>query len=485
MVRKKLYKDIQNQLSKKGINIVVGNIYDMMAVWKSWYRGNVNDFHYYNMKMADGTTRQCERLTLNMPKKVCEDFAKLLWSEKVQISLDNKANTEQLLEVLNSKENNFMVNFPNFLERVYALGTGVTVEYTKEGKTIIDYIDGDVVLPFDYTNSYINGLITVSRWEKGADTDKRYFTHLTYHYFKNNKYIKLNEVYVSSVDTLLGRELNFEEIMPNVQEYEVYDTDNPHFQVWEPLIANNFDTDSPMGLSVLANQIDKFKAIDTKYDSFHREFRTGKKRVLIDRTAVKRRPDYNSKDGKINLVSYFDTDDEVYVAIAGMDNQPIKEIDFNLRYQEHISSINAELNYLSAGVGLGQNFYNFNGQGVKTATEVVSENSDTYRTKVHHQIMIQDGLEGLVKAICELENIPYTSVNITFDDSIIEDENTLINRGIMLYQNKVISLEKFMKKYLHYSEAEIQEEMKKIEGENKLVQPEGIDFFGTANQENG
>ena len=83
----------------------------MMSVWKSWYRGNVNDFHYYNMKMADGTTKRCERLTLNMPKKVCEDYAKLLWSEKVQIRLDNKANTEQLLNILNSKKITLKLTF--------------------------------------------------------------------------------------------------------------------------------------------------------------------------------------------------------------------------------------------------------------------------------------------------------------------------------------------------------------------------------------
>ena len=433
--------------------------------------------------MIDGKVKKCERLTLNMPKKICEDFAKLLWSEKVQINLDNKANTEQLLQVLNSKENNFKVNFPNFLERVFALGTGVTVEYKKDGKTIIDYIDGDVVLPFSYTNSYINGLITVSRWETGSESEKRYYTHLTYHQFKDKKYIKMNEIYVSSVDTLLGRELDFKEEMPNVEEYKTYDTDNPHFQVWKPVIANNFDTDSPMGLSVLANQIDKFKAIDIKYDSFNREFLTGKKRILIDRTAVKKKAVPDPETGNVNYVSYFDVNDEVYVAIDGMENQPVKDIDFKLRYQEHIDSINAELNYLSSGSGLGQNYYSFDGQGVKTATEVVSENSDTYRTKLHHQIMVQSGLEGLVKAICELENIPYTSVNIAFDDSIIEDENTLINRGVMLYQSKVISLEKFMKKYLHYNEAEIQEEKKKIQEENKVVKPEGMDFFGVNGQE--
>ena len=449
----------------------------MMAIWKSWYRGNVNDFHYFNMKMADGTTKQCERLTMNIPKKVCEDFAKLEWSEKVQIKLDKKKNTERLLKVLNSKENSLMTNHPAFLERVFALGTGATVEYKKDDKTLIDYIDGDVVIPYMYTNSYINGLITVSRFTKGTNANKRYFTHITYHEFKNGKYTKLNELYKSSVENVLGKEINFKEMFPNVLEFEEFDTDTPHFQVWKTLTANNFDTDSPMGLSILANHIDKFKSIDTKYDSFNREFVTGKKRVLIDRTAVKKKTEVDS-DGNVNYVSYFDNNDEVYVAIAGMENQPIKEIDFKLRYQEHISSINAQLNYISAGVGLGQNYYNFDGQGVKTATEVVSENSDTYRTKKHHEIMVNDCLYDLVKAICELEGITYKSINIVFDDSIIEDENALIKRGLELYQNKVISLEKFMKKYLHYEDSEIQEEMAKIENENKLVQPAGMDFFG-------
>ena len=455
----------------------------MMAIWKSWYRGNVNDFHYFNMKMADGTTKQCERLTMNMPKKVCEDFAKLLWSEKVQIKLDKKKNTERLLGILENKENNFMTNFPAFLERVFALGTGVTVEYKKDDKTLIDYIDGDIIIPYKYTNSYINGLITVSRYTKGTGASKRYFTHITYHEYKDGKYTKLNELYKSSNETTLGREIDFNSKFPNVIEFEAYITDTPYFQIWKLVIANNFDTDSPMGISILANQIDKFKAIDTEYDSLNREFRTGKKRVLIDRTAVKKSPQVD-ETGEVNYVSYFDNDDEVYVAIAGMENQPVKEIDFKLRYQEHINSINAQLNYISAGVGLGQNYYNFDGQGVKTATEVVSENSDTYRTKKHHELMVNDCLYDLIKAICELENIPYKSINIVFDDSIIEDENALIQRGLELYQSKTISLEKFMKKYLHYEDSEIQEEMAKILNENKLIQPEGLDFFGMTQDAN-
>lgn len=450
----------------------------MMAIWKQWYKGSVNSFHFYNVKLADGKTCNKERRTMNMPKKVCEDFSKLEWSENVEIKLDNEKSTKKLWKILDSKENAFKINFPMFLEKEYALGTMVTVEYKKNDKTIIDYIEGDVILPYKYTNSYINGLVTVSRSTEGEGNKKKYFTLLTYHEYENGKYITLNELYVSKEENTLGKEIPFETKYPNTKEHDEIKTEHPRFQVWKLPIANNFDTGSPMGLSILANQIDKFKSIDTKYDSFDHEFTSGRRRVLVDRKAVKSKATGVDDNNNIIYTSYFDASDDVYVAIEGMENQPIKDINFDLRTQQHIEAINAELSYLSAGVGLGNNFYEFDGQGVKTATEVVSENSDTYRTKVHHQIAIYDCLYDLVACICEMEDIKYKEISITFDDSIIQDEEALINRGINLYNAGLISKEKFMTKYLHYEESEVQEELLKIKEDKKIIQPEGIDFFG-------
>lgn len=464
--------------------MVVGSIYDMMAIWKQWYRGSVNDFHYYNAKLVDGSTCNMERRTLNMPKKVCEDFSNLLWSEKVEIKLDNKKNTERLWKVLDSKENAFSINFPQFLEKEYALGTMVTVEYKKNDKTIIDYIEGDVILPYKYTNSYISGLITVSRSVEGTDNKKKYYTLLTYHEYNNGKYLKTNELYVSKDENTLGKQISFADRYSNVKEDEIIETEHPRFQVWKLPIANNFDTTSPMGISILANQIDKFKSIDTKYDSFDHEFSSGKRRILIDQSAVKKEATGVDSNNNIVYASYFDASDDVYVAIKGMENEPIKDINFDLRTEQHINGINAELNYLSAGVRLGNNFYSFDGTGVKTATEVVSENSDTYRTKVQHQIPLYDSLYDLIACICEMEDIKYKEISITFDDSIIQDEEALINRGINLVNAGLISKEKFMRKYLHYEDSEVEEELKKILEDKKIVQPEGLDFFGMGSNQN-
>lgn len=470
----KLYDNIQSALSKKGINLTVGSIYDLQEVWKSWYRGNVNDFHYYNARV-NGKDVQCERKTMNMPKKVCEDITKLLWTEKTRIELSNKNATKRLWEVLDSKENSFTVNFPIFLEKALAIGTGVLIEYENEsGKTIIDYLDGTVFIPYKYTNGYINGGITVSRFVEEVRKKKIYYTHLTYHEYENGVYRRYNEIYKANTETELGKEDNFIERFPHIKELEEIKTSVPRFQIFKPNIANNFDTESPMGISVLANSIDRFKSIDTKYDSFHREFKLSKKRILVDPTAMKAQM-VSDNEGNTHLVQYFDTEDEAYVGINGMEGQPVKEIDFSLRTQEHIDAINADLDWLSSNVGLGGNYYKFDGKSTKTATEVISENSDAFRTKVHYDIIVNDVIYDLVKVICEMEGIKTNKITIISDDSIIEDKNTEQLRAQQEVSTGLRSKKSYLMDIKGMSEEEAEEELKRIQDE-KMSNQEAFGF---------
>lgn len=418
-----LYNNIANNLSKNGINLATGDIYDLMAIWKQWYRGSVNDFHYYT-ETINGINKKSERLTMNMAKKVCEDLSKLLWTEKTQINLSTKKATKQLWSVLDSKINSFTVNFPIFLEKTLASGNGALIEYTLNGETVIDYVEGDVLIPYKFTNSFINGLITISRFTEGIDENKTYYTHITYHEFERDEYYIFHELYQSKAENELGTEINFKSMYPNIVNPFKIKTKFPRFQILKPNLVNNFDTQSPLGISIFANSIDRLKAIDIKYDSFTQEFILGKKRVVVDSTALKARMEYDENTGGSRLVQYFDSDDKVFVGINGNEGQPAKEIDFNLRAQEHIDSINAELNWLSENIGLGSNFYKFDGVSTKTATEVISENSQAFRTREHHQILVNDVIYELIYAICEMEEIKTNSITIIPDDSIIEDKTS-------------------------------------------------------------
>ena len=471
------YNNIAGVLSKKGINLTVGTIYDLMAIWKSWYKGSVNDFHYYT-EIKKKKNTQCERLTMNMPKKLCEDLTKLLWTEKTRIDLSNKNATKKLWEVLDSKENDFTVNLPIFIEKVLALGNGATVEYKDtNNKTIIDYVDGDVIIPYKFTNGYISGMITVSRFIEEKGKNKIYYTHITYHEYVDRKYLKLNELYKSNTDTALGKQINFNDAFPNVKESEVVITSNPYFQIWKPNLANNFDTNSPMGISIYANSIDRFKSLDTKYDSFYNEFILGKKRIVVDQSAMKGKMETDG-DGNPRFVQYFDKNDKVYQALnidSEKMKEPVKEIDFTLRYNEHIDSINADLNWLSENVGLGSNYYKFGGAGTKTATEVISENSQAFRTKQHYQIIVNACVEDLVKAVCELEGIKTNKITITPDDSIIEDKNTEMTRAQLEVSQGLKSKKSYLMDIKGMSEDEAEEELQKIQ-EEKLSNQEAFGF---------
>lgn len=452
-----IYKSIEETLQKRGENIVVGNVYDMIDIWKSWYRGSVNDFHYYNSKLVDGSITKCERKTMNMAKKICEDFSKLLWTERTEISLSTKKNTKRLWEVLDNKTNNFSYIISDFIEKTFALGTGCAVEYIENGEIKINFIYADKIIITDWSNNHISGIITIDQFKQ----EKIYYTLLTKHNYKKGNYIKTYELYKSKRSDELGKLIIFEEMFPNVENPYIVETDTPHFQILRPNIVNNYDLESQNGISIFANSIDKLKAIDIKYDSFCNEFELGKKRILVDRTAIKSNISVD-KDGNITNVSVFDKDDKVYQAINGMENQPVKEIDFALRIEEHITAINSELNYLSASVGLGQDFYSFDSNGLKTATEVISENSDTYRSKVKHQILLKDFLYDLIKSVCYLAGIDSKEINIVFDDSIIEDKNSQREAGMKLVSAGLISKETFMRKYLEYDEEQIKEEQEKI-----------------------
>ena len=102
-----IYDDLKKQLGKKGVNLIDTNYYQLIDVWKSWYKGVVDDFHFYNVKYADGTTGTVEKKTMSMAKKSSEDMMKLNWSNKCDIKLSTDEKTKALWKVLDSKQNNF------------------------------------------------------------------------------------------------------------------------------------------------------------------------------------------------------------------------------------------------------------------------------------------------------------------------------------------------------------------------------------------
>ena len=235
-----------------------------------------------------------------------------------------------------------------------------------------------------------------------------------------------------------------------------------------------------MGLSIFANSIDKLKAIDNKYDSFDNEFVDGKRRILVDKTALKSAPQVND-DGSISQQLFFDRNDRTYVAMNGMKDQPIKDICFDLRYKEHVDSINAELNWYSSALGFGEDYYKFDGSGQATATEILSQNDDAFRTKQNYETVVKDVIIDLVKSICYLENIEVTDdeIEITMDYSRFENQEKTQQRLEREVSNGITSKIEYRMKVYNETEEVARQKIQEIEKNS----PKADDLLGTRGEE--
>lgn len=439
--------------------------YDHIDEWLDWYQGEVEKFHKY--KVWNGIhVRECQRMTLGMAKKVCEDWANLILNEKVSIKAGEYE--PRLNEILD--KNNFRVRANQLVEVAYALGTGAFVEYLSGDEVMIDYIRADMIIPL----AWDNGDITECAFGSYKSMDGEEFVYVQLHrlgreeegenpgqYFIENRYVNAE---------------TGEEVEPPVDVIPVIATgsERPLFQIIMPNIQNNIDLDSPLGISVYANALNQLAGCDIVYDSYVNEFILGKKRIIVP---VKMAKIMMTKDG--NTIPLFDPNDTVYYAMPddSQDGQSLKESNLTIRSQDHELGIQRALDLLSLKCGMGTGRYQFDGSGVKTATEVISDKSDLYQNLKKNEIPVTAAILGMVDAIAFLDGRGPVEATVDFDDSIIEDSNATIDKNIKLVQAGLRSKLSAIMEIQKCDEAEAQKELERIAEEGQIT---GQDIDWTA-----
>jgi len=417
--------NIIGTLKDLGYTSIDGAWYDRVETWDEWYRGNVDDFHSYTVWNGSAQL-ECQRYSLGMAEKVCMDWANLLMNEKVKITLDGEKEQTFIDEVF--KENDFEVNMNELQEKGAARGTYAIVPrivnatinaggFVEGGKVIMDYITAEHIFPL----SWRGRAITECAFASEVKVESEKYLYLQLHVLENGLYEIQNHLFLSSnggLDEVAMTNVKGFERVPHVVRTK---SDKPQFVIGRYNIANNIEENNPMGISVYANAIDTLKAIDIAYDSYVNEFVLGKKRVMVKPSATK------TLDG--NRV--FDPNDVCFYVLPEDvgDGTLIQPIDMALRVAEHEQGVQGQLNLLSAKCGFGQEHYKFEHGTVATATQIVSENSDMFRSIKKHEIVLDSVLKELCRILLRMGNNygmgsfdEDTEVNVDFDDSIIEDK---------------------------------------------------------------
>lgn len=425
--------DVKKYLNNAGYDTVDASFYSLIRVWKSWYVGDVNKFHRY--KMYNGKDHvPCRRLSLGMAKKLSEDIADLLLNERVQITIQDPATSEFVMGVFD--DNNFSVIGNDYQERKAYTGTVAYVPYLDNidvsedgavipgdsGKVKINYVSAPNIYPLSWCNGYISECAFV--FPKIIKSKK--YAHIQLHVLKDGMYVIENHVVECTAGA--GREVpveNWGELngFETMSEKIYTGSSERQFVIDRLNIANNSDKDNPMGVAIFANSLDVLRGLDTVYDSYINEFILGKKRIFAA-------PELMGVDLLGNPV--FDPNDVVFYQLPEGylkdSGKPIETVDMDLRADAHEKAINDNLNILSMKCGFGQNHYRFENGSIQTATQVISENSDMFRTINKHELILEPVLDELIRIIARLGGIlgantdPDTEIVVDFDDSIIEDK---------------------------------------------------------------
>ncbi len=467
----------------------------MCDVWESWYKGNVKNFHRYSMQLGRRTKKEVERLSMNMAKKVCEDWADILFNERVKIELNNETENDKESELLHDKleDLDFWVFMNSAVEKSGAFGTGAVIinlddiGINNEGiavdfgtsKIALDYVGVKNIYPLSWENMKITECaFTSTRVIKGKT-----YLFLSVHLLENGLYVIENRVFEVSknTDTLTEIKADSESDVINfVSRFET-NSEYPMFAILRPAGTNNLDDNLPFGLPYFSQAIDTLKKIDIAFDSANTEIALGRKRVFmrggvtaIDEVTGEEYMAIDPSDFLVHILPKdFNSDDL------------IQDVNGDLRITALNEALTSSLAVLGDKVGFGVQYYQLDPAGQVREIGILTQNSKLIRRKIKHEIVLESAIFDIIRAICHLsteflgENINYENLKVTFDNDIIDDENARKQIALAEISNGVKSKAEYREEFMGETEDEAKEKVKEIQSES----PVSFEFGGLIDEE--
>lgn len=394
---------------------------NLIEVWKSVYHGNPS-WLKYEYPTLSGKKCSRTRKTLKAGYMVCSELASLLWAEMPDFTA-----SDYVQSVLNGSA--FWDAIKTQSEYMIALGGMALKLYIENSQVKIDYIPADRFVPVTWDASGVSEADFIDR----RIEDKKQIVRIERHRIKPGGYSIESEEY----EEIAG------ERRPTHKEIVKQDVPVKMFVYVKNPMVNNFDLNSAYGLSLFANSLDTLESLDVAFDALQSEIVLGRKRIIVPSGAVRFITD--PETGK--PIKYFDPADEVFQAFAGDDLEKLKITDntSELRIEDIRLAIKTMLELLCIQIGFNTGTLSFDGQSMKTATEVISENSKTFKTKKTYEQAIGAGILELINLIRRvyawLENAKDTVDPILeWDDSVVEDRNSLASYVHERLQNNTLEL---------------------------------------------
>lgn len=412
------------------------------------YKGKYPKVEYYN---SMGDLQKRDYFYLNMTKLTAEYLAGLVFNEQCEVSIsdvDGEKKKDNTYESANEfiqhvfEHNDFKKNLMRYLEPNYATG-GIAVRPYVDmttGELEFSWALADAFFPLKTTSNGVSEGVLKSVTHKVENGKSIYYTLLEFHEWEENKVYKItNELYKSENPSAIGKRVPLNENYEGMEEVTRFTgLTRPLFNPLKPSGFNNLSPHSPLGLSLTDNCKPTIRKINDTFDEFWWEVKMGQRTVFVDDSMLDTMP---SEDG-LPPKQIFDPNVNVYKSIRMFDaKDAVVDVTHDIRAEQYTAAINQALETLEMNLKLSVGTFSFNGRSVKTATEVTSENSQTYRTRNNEINEVEKFIKGLIISTLELAKatkyngkslfngeIPtFEHIGVDFDDGIFVDRMQELN----------------------------------------------------------
>ena len=400
----------------------------------------------------------------------------------------------------------FNKNFERYLESCLALGGLAMRPYIDGDKVRVAFIQAPVFFPLESNTQDVSSAAILTKTIKSEGRKNVYYTLVEFHEWvtadgqeigstNDKKYYRItNELYKSDVNDVLGQRVNLSELdkYRNLEPVTVFENlSRPLFTYLKTPGMNNKDINSPLGLSIFDNAKTTIDFINRSYDEFMWEVKMGQRRVIVPEHLTQRQ--YQRPDGTIDFRPRFDVEQNVYMQIGGssMDAGGITDLTSPIRANDYILAISEGLKLFEMQIGVSSGMFTFDGQGMKTATEIVSENSDTYQMRNSIVALVEQSIKELCVSMCELGKavglyngeIPeQKDISVNLDDGVFTDRHVELDYWAKMVAAGFSTKKRAIGKTLNISDVEAEKELNAINSELPPMNDAELAIYGMHDQ---
>ena len=408
--------------------------YERIRIDRRYFSGEFPKVKYRN---SDGRTQEREYVSLNMLQVSAKRMASIVFNEQCKINVNDEKTAEFVRTTL--ANNDFMKNFESYLESMFAMG-GLAIRpyYDDISKQIkLSWAQAPTIYPLQSNSNNISNFAIASKSRRTEGDKTAYYTLLEFHEWNEKEYVVTNELYRSEELNTVGVKVPLKMLYANMSDSATFfqqEFSRPQVVYLKPAGFNNKDITSPLGLGLGSNARSTLKQINDANDQFYWEIKMGQRRVAVSSSLTKAMPD--PATGVVK--PFFDSDQNVFLKFTDTfgDGLGVQDLTTPIRADDYIKSINNLIKKYEMQTGFSAGTFSFSeAQGIKTATEIVSENSMTYQTRNSQTAQIERAIQELVISICELAKLngifngfipDIEDIAVDFDDGIFTDKSALL-----------------------------------------------------------